>query len=61
MGRSQMPPVPPAGRSRKGPGGSSKPSADTSKHGRTENVGQQGRHGNIQQNVHQKGHQSGGG
>jgi hypothetical protein len=59
MGRSShMPPVPPAGRSRKGPGGAAQPSSDTSKRkGPPANAREQGRQGNISQNTHHQGYQ----
>jgi hypothetical protein len=54
-----MPPVPPAGRSKKGPGGEIRQGPqDTSKHkGPPENLAEQGRQGNINQNTHHQGHQ----
>jgi hypothetical protein len=54
-----MPPVPPASRSPKGPGGVTKPTATTPDDRRSrgaavdKNVRQQGRQGNVQQNVKQ--------
>ena len=59
MGRSShMPPVPPASRSRKGPGDSKQAAADTSKKkGPPSNLAEQGRQGNIHQNTHHQGHQ----
>jgi hypothetical protein len=59
MGRSShMPPVPPASRSRKGPGDSKQVAADTSKKkGPPSNLSEQGRQGNIHQNTHHQGHQ----
>jgi len=58
MSRSHMPPMPPAGRSRKGPGGAQKASADTSKpKDPPENLEEQGRQGNINQNTHHQGYQ----
>ena len=58
MSRSQMPPVPPASRSRKGPGDPKQPPQDTSKKkGPPENLDEQGRQGNINQNTHHQGYQ----
>jgi len=59
MGRSsRMPPVPPEGRSRKGPGQANAPPADTSKKKNPpENLEQEGRQGNINQNTHHQGYQ----
>jgi hypothetical protein len=56
---SKMPPVPPAGRSRKGPGGETRGAAQSSKatHPR-DNSGEQGRHGGVQTS-HQQGRQQG--
>lgn len=55
-----MPPVPPAGRSDKGPN-SAKPQtpADDTPQGRSapENLGEQDRQGNIKQNTTHQGHQ----
>lgn len=66
MSRSHMPPVPPAGRSKKGPSGSSGREAasaeqDTSKReGPPENLAEQGGQGNINQNTYQQRHQQNG-
>ena len=58
MSRSHMPPVPPAGRSRKGPGDPKQAAQDTSKKkGPPENVAEQGRQDNINQNTHHQGYQ----
>ena len=54
---SKMPPVPPANRSPKGPGGSPKVSTDTSKHARPENLAEQDHQGNIKQNTTNQGYQ----
>ena len=57
---SQMPPVPPAGRSDKGPGGAPDPAggsdAATSKP-TTDNLAEQDRQGNIKQNTTNQGYQ----
>ena len=56
--KSHMPPVPPAGRSRKGPGDAKSAAPDTStKKTPPENPDQQGRQGNINQNTHHQGYQ----
>jgi hypothetical protein len=54
-----MPPVPPAGRSKKGPNaGAEHAPRDTSRRKEPpENVAEQGRQGNISQNTHHQGHQ----
>lgn len=63
MSHSQMPPVPPASRSDKGPGATgaqdaSQAAQDTSKKkAPPENLAQQGRQGNINQNTHNQGYQ----
>jgi hypothetical protein len=59
MSRSaRMPPVPPASRSRKGPGAVSEPVSDTSKRKQPpENLAEQGRQGNIRQNTQHQGYQ----
>jgi len=59
MSRSQMPPVPPASRTKKGPDDSQERAAeDTSKHkSPPENLAEQGRQGNINQNTHHQGYQ----
>ena len=54
---SKMPPVPPANRSPKGPGGAARPDTDTSKEQAPENLDEQGRHGNIKQNTTNQGYQ----
>lgn len=57
----QMPPVPPAGRSNKGPGRSSKDisgtDASTGKESPPSNLAEQDRQGNIQQNTSNQGYQ----
>jgi len=56
--KAQMPPVPPASRSTKGPGGASKASPDTAKReAAPENTAEQDRQGNIAQNTHHQGYQ----
>lgn len=61
MSKSDMPPVPPAGRSPKGPGASSgpnaggKPAKNYSPENR--NLAEQGRQGNIKQNTTNQGYQ----
>jgi hypothetical protein len=58
MSRSQMPPVPPASRSRKDPADEREAPRDTSlKKEPPENLEQQGRQGNISQNTHHQGYQ----
>ena len=63
MSHSQMPPVPPANRSDKGPSQSrdrdtGQAAQDTSKRKEPpDNVGEQGRQGNINQNTHHQGYQ----
>ena len=58
-----MPPVPPADRSNKGPGGEARenPAAEESAEaragGKDGNTGEQGRAGNIKQNTSHQGHQ----
>jgi hypothetical protein len=55
---SHMPPVPPASRSSKGPGGGKEVQADTSKKkGPPSNAAEQGRQGNIHQNTRHQGYQ----
>jgi hypothetical protein len=55
---SQMPPVPPAAQTRKGPGGSATAPRDTSKKKEPPaNTEEQGRQGNINQNTHHQGYQ----
>ncbi len=55
---SKMPPVPPANRSDKGPGGTNEPPHDTTPHNaRPENLKQQDRQGNIKQNTTNQGYQ----
>ncbi|HEX2215394.1 MAG TPA: hypothetical protein VHG27_01650 [Xanthobacteraceae bacterium] len=55
---SKMPPVPPANRSRKGPGAAPEPPKDDAP-GKTtpQNLEEQGRQGNIHQNTHNQGYQ----
>lgn len=57
----QMPPVPPAGRSNKGPGGSPKDvprtDAKAEKESTPSNLAEQDRQGNIQQNTTHSGYQ----
>jgi hypothetical protein len=51
-----MPPVPPASRSPKGPGGNKETAKDTTiKHPEPENVAEQGETANIKQNTTNKG------
>jgi hypothetical protein len=58
MSRSQMPPVPPAAQTRKGPGAPKRAAVDTSKKEEPpDNPAEQGRHGNISQNTHNQGYQ----
>jgi hypothetical protein len=55
---SQMPPVPPASRSPKGPGANPKVSKKSEPPQEpAENLDQQGRHGNIKQNTTNQGYQ----
>jgi hypothetical protein len=55
---SNMPPVPPASRSPKGPGGTAQPQADTAPHNTVpQNLEQQDRQGNIKQNTTHQGYQ----
>jgi hypothetical protein len=51
------PPVPPANRSPKGPGGAPEVDTDTSRGPKRENLKQQGRQGNIAQNTTNQGYQ----
>ena len=57
----QLPPVPPASRSNKGPGGSSKSTTGTDatadKEPSARNLAEQDRQGNIQQNTTNQGYQ----
>ena len=55
---AKAPPVPPASRSPKGPGGASETPVDTT-HGKSvpENLDEQDRQGNIAQNTRNQGHQ----
>ncbi len=53
---SKLPPVPPENRSPKGPGADPNAPADEQAPPR-ENLGQQGRQGNIRQNTHNQGYQ----
>ncbi|MGH7087667.1 MAG: hypothetical protein ACREFQ_02070 [Stellaceae bacterium] len=58
MTKSHGPPVPPAGRSNKGPGGHPGGAGGKPQHERRpENLAEQGRQGNIKQNTTNKGHQ----
>ena len=57
---SKAPPVPPAGRSDKGPGATGEKSGDlaaTQHHPEKRNLSEQGRQGNIRQNTHHQGYQ----
>ena len=55
---SQMPPVPPANRSPKGPGAAPEAAKDTSQHNAVpENLAEQDRQGNIKQNTTNQGYQ----
>jgi hypothetical protein len=54
---SKMPPVPPASRSPKGPGGSPRPEADTTKDESYDSVGRTGDESNIKQNTTNQGYQ----
>jgi hypothetical protein len=55
---NRPPPVPPANRSPKGPGGAPKVPTDTSKHKpERDNLREQGRQGNISQNTTNQGYQ----
>ncbi len=55
---TRMPPVPPANRSKKGPGGAAEPPKDTAPHKSVpQNVEEQGRQGNIKQNTTHQGYQ----
>ena len=55
---AKLPPVPPANRSDKGPGGSPEvPRDDTHDNKRDRNLKQQGRQGNIAQNTTNQGYQ----
>jgi hypothetical protein len=55
---AKAPPVPPANRSPKGPGGASEPRRDTSRRkSAPENLKEQGRQGNIAQNTTNQGYQ----
>jgi hypothetical protein len=55
---AKPPPVPPASRSPKGPGGSTEPPRDTSQPDAVpENLQEQGRQGNIAQNTTHQGYQ----
>ena len=55
---SKMPPVPPANRSRKGPGDANAPPKDSTPDKQaSQNLDQQGRHGNIKQNTTHQGYQ----
>ena len=54
---SRMPPVPPASRSPKGPGGSPQVEPDTSKDVATDGLGRTGDESNIKQNTTNQGYQ----
>jgi hypothetical protein len=55
---NRAPPVPPANRSSKGPGDAPEVPTDTSKRKQApENLGEQGRQGNISQNTTNQGYQ----
>lgn len=55
---SQMPPVPPASRSPKGPGATPRAAKNTAKpEPAPENAAEQGDEGNISQNTHHQGYQ----
>jgi hypothetical protein len=57
---SRMPPVPPAGRSDKGPGGTPKGDKGDAKAQRApENLAEQDRQGNVAQNTTHQGYQQG--
>ncbi len=60
MSKSQQPPVPPAGRSDKGPGAAPNDKGDLAAaehHPEKRNLAEQGRQGNIKQNTTHQGHQ----
>lgn len=58
MSHTQMPPTPPAARSKKGPGDAKEAPRNTSKKNEPpENLAEQGRQGNINQNTHHQGYQ----
>lgn len=64
MSKAHLPPVPPAGRSPKGPGPQTEQPSDLSggvaeanKSGRDRHLGEQGRQGNIKQNTTNQGYQ----
>ena len=55
---SKLPPVPPANRSPKGPGGAAEVETDQSAHHpKPDNLSEQDRQGNIAQNTHHQGYQ----
>jgi hypothetical protein len=54
---TKMPPVPPDNRSPKGTGSEPKVSDDPKPNDRPQNLGEQGRHGNIKQNTTNQGYQ----
>jgi hypothetical protein len=57
---NRLPPVPPAGRSPKGPGNQAEPPAPSDRKGADEgreNLKEQGRQGNIKQNTTNQGYQ----
>ena len=63
MSKAHMPPVPPANRSDKGPGGDDQVDpaaaerAEAKGGGKDGNTAEQGRAGNVAQNTHHQGHQ----
>ena len=60
MSKADVPPVPPAGKSDKGPGDTAKatPKSDAAAHESKErNLAEQGRQGNVKQNTTHKGFQ----
>lgn len=57
---TKAPPVPPAGRTNKGPGGGpseERPRDQSQHHPEKRNLSEQGRQGNIRQNTHHQGYQ----
>lgn len=58
MSHTRMPPVPPANRSPKGPGGTKSTPTDTpDRSGPRDNLAEQGRQGDVNQNTHNQGYQ----
>ena len=63
MSKAHMPPVPPANRSDKGPGGDARANPDAAENaearggGKDGNTAEQGRAGNVAQNTSHQGHQ----